>query len=59
MSANPSKPTPDTTKPDKRSRAEPTTLGGRVWREVRGYGEAIILALFITTFIFYNCWRGG
>ena len=53
MSANPSKPTPDTTKPDKRSRkAAPTTLGGRVWREVRGYGEAIILALFITTFIF-------
>lgn len=31
---------------------KPTTLSGRIWREVRGYAEAIILALFITTFLF-------
>ena len=31
---------------------EPKTLGQRIWREVRGYAEAIVLALLITTFIF-------
>ena len=36
----------------KAKKPQPTTLGGKIWREVRGYAEAIALALFITTFLF-------
>ena len=43
---------PSNKRNDKRSKPEPRTLGERVWSEVRGYAEAIVLALFITTFIF-------
>lgn len=31
---------------------KPLTLQGKIWREVRGYAEAIIIALLVTTFLF-------
>lgn len=35
-----------------RADAPPTTLGQRVWREVRGYGEALVIAFLVVTFVF-------
>jgi signal peptidase I len=31
---------------------QPLTMQQRVWREVRGYAEAIVIALIVTTFLF-------
>jgi len=37
---------------EKTKKQEPKTMQGKFWREVRGYAEAIIIALVVTTFLF-------
>ena len=42
----------DKTKTKGKDKKEPLTLQGKIWREVKGYAEAIIIALLVTTFLF-------
>ncbi|HEX7040758.1 MAG TPA: signal peptidase I [Trueperaceae bacterium] len=39
-------------RPAARAAAEPTTWRGKLWREVRGYAEALAIAYLVVTFVF-------
>lgn len=38
--------------PVKAKPAKPATTSQKIWREIRGYAEALAIALFVTTFLF-------